>query len=82
MEIITENGYSYVKRDKPWQYKEDGLTVTRGNAWTGPGCHLGCAVKLFTNADGKLVKVEGDPESQYTQGGRPGEPIHPGPPVR
>ena len=68
MEIITENGYSYVKRDKPWQYKEDGLTVTRGNAWTGPGCHLGCAVKLFTNADGKLVKVEGDPESQYTQG--------------
>ena len=68
MEVITENGYKYVKRDKPWQYQENGFTVTRGNAWSGPGCHLGCAVKLYTNADGKLVKVEGDPESQYTQG--------------
>ena len=44
------------------------LTVTRGSAWSGPGCHLGCGVLLYTDKDGKLVKVEGDPENPFTQG--------------
>ncbi|MCL2826889.1 MAG: molybdopterin-dependent oxidoreductase, partial [Eggerthellaceae bacterium] len=68
MEVITQNGYQYVNREKPWQYQEGEYTVTRGNAWSGPGCHLGCAVVMYTDKDGKLVKVEGDPESQYTKG--------------
>ena len=68
MEVIEKDGYKYRKREKPWQYQEGEYTVTRGNAWSGPGCHLGCAVLLYTDKDGKLVKVEGDPESQYTQG--------------
>ena len=68
MEVIADNGYQYLKRDKPWQYQDGEYTVTRGAAWSGPGCHLGCSVMLYTNEDGKLVKVEGDPESQYTQG--------------
>ena len=68
MEVIEQNGYQYVKREKPWQYEEGEYTVTRGSAWSGPGCHLGCAVLLYTDKDGKLVKVEGDKDSQYTQG--------------
>ncbi len=57
-----------VKHTKPWQYQEDGLTVTRGSAWSGPGCHDGCGVLLYTDQNGKLVKVEGDPENPYNQG--------------
>jgi anaerobic selenocysteine-containing dehydrogenase len=53
---------------RPWKWQEDGLTVTRGSAWSGPGCHDGCGVLLFTDKDGKLVKVEGDPENPYNQG--------------
>jgi anaerobic selenocysteine-containing dehydrogenase len=53
---------------KPWRYEEDGLTVTRGSAWSGPGCHLGCGVLLYTDKEGKLVKVEGDPDNPFNQG--------------
>jgi anaerobic selenocysteine-containing dehydrogenase len=53
---------------RPWRWQEDGLTVTRGSAWSGPGCHNGCAVLLYTDKDNKLVKVEGDPEAPFTQG--------------
>jgi anaerobic selenocysteine-containing dehydrogenase len=56
------------KETKPWRWEEDGYTVTRGNAWTGPGCHDGCGVLLYTDKQGKLVKVEGDPENPYNQG--------------
>lgn len=56
------------KETKPLQWKEDGLTVTRSNAWSGPGCHNGCGVLLYTNEDGKVVKVEGDPENPFNQG--------------
>jgi anaerobic selenocysteine-containing dehydrogenase len=52
---------------KPWQWQEGEYTVTRSSAWSGPGCHDGCSVLLYTK-DGKLVKVEGDPESSYNQG--------------
>ena len=47
---------------------DDGTVVTRTCAWSPPGCHsTGCGVKLFVK-DGKLVKVEGDPDHQVTHG--------------
>lgn len=55
-------------KTKPWRWQEDDLTVTRGSAWSGPGCHDGCGVLLFTDKDGKLVKVEGDPNNPFNQG--------------
>lgn len=51
-----------------YTYKEGPYTVTRGSAWSGPGCHDGCGVLIYTDEDGKLVKVEGDPENPYNQG--------------
>ena len=52
---------------KPWQWEENGYTVTRSSAWSGPGCHEGCGVLLYTK-DNKLVKVEGDPEDPFNHG--------------
>lgn len=60
--------YRFVEHEKPYRYTEGDLTVTRGSAWSGPGCHLGCGVLLYTDKDGKLVKVEGDPENPYNEG--------------
>lgn len=60
--------YLEVEHKHPWRYEEDGLTVTRGSAWSGPGCHDGCGVLLYTDKNGKLVKVEGDPENPYNKG--------------
>jgi anaerobic selenocysteine-containing dehydrogenase len=57
-----------VAQKKPWRWEEDGLTVTRGSAWSGPGCHDGCGVLLYTDKNDKLVKVEGDPDNPYNQG--------------
>lgn len=51
-----------------FEYEEDGLHVTRGSAWSGPGCHDGCGVLIYTNAEGEVVKVEGDPENPYNSG--------------
>src|SRR5512135_2009255 len=52
---------------RPWHWEENGYTVTRSNGWSGPGCHEGCGVLLYTK-NGKLVKVEGDPENPFNQG--------------
>ncbi len=52
----------------PWRWEKDGLTVTRSSVWSGPGCHDGCGVLLYTNKESKLVKVEGDPENPFNQG--------------
>ena len=60
--------YRTVQHDKPFQYEEGGYQVTRGCAWTGPGCHLGCGVIMYQDADGKLAKCEGDPEDPWTNG--------------
>lgn len=54
--------------DLPWRWQEGDLTVTRTCAWSAPGCHEGCGVKLYTDADGKFVKIEGDEENPYNQG--------------
>lgn len=53
---------------KDWHWQEGDLTVTRSCQWTAPGCHNGCSILLYTDKDGKLVKVEGDPQSPHTQG--------------
>jgi len=51
-----------------WQYQEGDLTVTRTCQWSAPGCHQGCSLLFYTDKDGKLVKVEGDPRSPVTDG--------------
>jgi anaerobic selenocysteine-containing dehydrogenase len=50
-----------------WKLEEDGMTVVRSIARTGPGCHEGCGVLLRVK-DGRLVKVEGDPNFPLSQG--------------
>lgn len=60
--------YQYVDHEKPWRYQEGDLTVTRTSAWSGPGCHLGCGVLLYTDDEGTLVKVEGDPDNPFNKG--------------
>lgn len=51
----------------PWTWEEDGYTVIRGTARSAPGCHNVCGVLMYTK-EGKLEKVEGDPEDPYNQG--------------
>ena len=53
--------------DVPWTWEEDGMTVIRGTARSAPGCHNVCGILSYVK-DGKLVKVEGDPEDPYNQG--------------
>ena len=54
---------------KPWRFDEDGLTVTRGCAWSPPGCHpTGCGIKTYVNDAGELVKIEGDENHPITNG--------------
>lgn len=53
--------------DVPWKWEEDGMTVIRGTARSAPGCHNVCGILSYVK-DGKLVKVEGDPEDPYNQG--------------
>ena len=62
-----EKEYKTIEHEKPWRYETaDGLTVTRGSAWSGSGCHLGCGVLLYTDKDGKLVKVDNQPTIEAT----------------
>lgn len=53
---------------KPRVWQEGELTVHRSTAWSAPGCHEGCGVLIYTDAAGKLVKVEGDPDAPFNQG--------------
>ena len=46
----------------------DGTKVYRTAQWSPPGCHgVGCGLRAFVK-DGKLVKVEGDPDQPITNG--------------
>ena len=60
--------YKTVEHERPFKYEEGDLNVTRGCAWTGPGCHMGCGVIMYTDQEGKFVKCEGDPEDPWTEG--------------
>ncbi|MBR5258992.1 MAG: molybdopterin-dependent oxidoreductase, partial [Eggerthellaceae bacterium] len=54
---------------KPWRFEDEGLTVTRSCVWSPPGCHpVGCGVKFYADAEGNLVKVEGDENQPVTNG--------------
>lgn len=55
-------------RDLPWRWHEGELTVTRTAAWSAPGCHLGCGVKVYTDKNGHFVKLEGDEKNPFNQG--------------
>ena len=52
---------------RQWTWEEDGYTVIRSHARTGPGCHSNCGVLLYVK-DGRLEKVEGDRENPFNQG--------------
>lgn len=46
----------------------DGTKVFRTAQWSPPGCHgVGCGLRCFVK-DGKLIKVEGDPDQPITNG--------------
>ncbi|MDR0513561.1 MAG: molybdopterin-dependent oxidoreductase [Coriobacteriaceae bacterium] len=76
-ETSCQVGGSPAAEDKPltadapqgrlWTWQEGDCTVIRSNARTGPGCHDNCGVLLYVK-DGKLKKIEGDPENPYNQG--------------
>ncbi|NLP44038.1 MAG: molybdopterin-dependent oxidoreductase [Peptococcaceae bacterium] len=55
--------------EKQWKkYNQDGTYTVRTCGWSPPGDHpVGCGMKLHIK-DGKLVKVEGDPEHPISQG--------------
>ena len=63
--MINEINKDLYKTD--WRWYEDGYEVTRTSVWTGPGCHNGCGVLTYVK-DGKLERVEGDPNFAYSQG--------------
>jgi len=54
-------------KKRKWTWEEDGMKVVRSIARTGPGCHSGCGVLLYVK-DGRLIKVEGDPDFPFNQG--------------
>ena len=62
------NEYNMDLYPKKLHWEEGDLTATRTTMWSGPGCHEGCQVIFYTDKDGKLVKVEGDPNSPFNQG--------------
>ena len=51
-----------------WQWQEGDLTATRNCQWSAPGCHDGCCVIHYTDKDGNLVKIEGDPKGPVNNG--------------
>lgn len=66
---MSEAKMNVVPHEIPdFRYDESGLHVTRGSAWSGPGCHDGCGILIYTDDEGKVVKVEGDPENPYNEG--------------
>jgi anaerobic selenocysteine-containing dehydrogenase len=47
---------------------DQGTRIVKTTTWSpGPGCHGGCGV-LAHIKDGKLVKIEGDPDHPMNQG--------------
>ena len=63
---MAEKDY-FAEHRGQFQWEDGDYTVTRTTVWSGPGCHDGCGVLYYTK-DGKLEKVEGDPDCAYNQG--------------
>ncbi len=63
--------YIFETQDSPenrkWTWEEDGYTVVRTHSRTGPGCHSNCGLLLYVK-DGRVEKVEGDPENPFNRG--------------
>ena len=53
--------------DRPLQWQEGEYTVYRNYQWTAPGCHNMCGQLVYVK-DGKVEKVEGDPDDPYSEG--------------
>lgn len=51
----------------PLEWQEGEYTVYRNHHWSGPGCHNACGILVYVK-DGKVAKIEGDPESPYNKG--------------
>ena len=49
-------------------WEEGEYTVYRTTQWTAPGCHDGCGILVYVGKDGKVAKVEGDPNNAYNRG--------------
>ena len=48
--------------------KDDGVTIYKTTTWSpGPGCHGGCGVLAHVK-NGRVIKVEGDPDHPWNQG--------------
>ena len=48
--------------------KEKDVKIVKMGAWSGgPGCHGGCGVEVYIK-DGRVIKVEGDPDHPFLQG--------------
>ena len=51
-----------------WKRQVGDETIYRTCAWSPPGCHpVGCGLQVHVK-DGKVTKVEGDPEHPITKG--------------
>ncbi|MGI6216581.1 MAG: molybdopterin-dependent oxidoreductase [Coriobacteriales bacterium] len=68
MAIQTLEYNKELYKSDEWQWQEGDLTATRSASWSGPGCHEGCSVIYYTDKDGNLVNVEGDPNSPFNRG--------------
>ena len=68
-DLFKESEEKFTGGHLPWQWEEDGMTVTRTAAWAAPGCHDGCGVLIYTDKNGRLVKVEGDEKNPFYNGG-------------
>ena len=55
-------------RDDVYQWKEGDISCTRTTVLGGPGCQNGCQVIYYTDENGKLVDIEGDPSSPFSHG--------------
>ena len=52
---------------KDFHWKEGEYDVYRVCHWSAPGCHNSCGILLYVK-DGKLERVEGDPNQPYNRG--------------
>lgn len=62
-----QDSHASAESERPVTWEEGDYSVTRSTAWSGPGCHEGCGVLLYSKG-GILEKVEGDPLHPYNQG--------------
>ena len=66
MELFEKNfNPELYKTDFHW--KEGDHDVYRVCHWSAPGCHDSCGILLYVK-DGKLDRVEGDPNQPYNRG--------------